>query len=102
MPGTAGAQKDTGRDNHRRERLNAAVGRLVLAALGGPGGTHAVQVRPLWGDFYRVNVLVGKDAASLTVADSYFLEVDGDGKLVTSTPALGKRRRTRLLGGKDC
>lgn len=100
MPETAEAEKDTERKDQRRLRLNAVVSRLVLSALGGPGGTHAVQVRPLWGNFYRVNVLVGKDAASLTVADSYFLEVDGDGKLVSSNPALAERQPSPPPGAK--
>jgi hypothetical protein len=47
----------------------------------------------LWEDHYRVNVLVGPDAASARVANSYFLVVDGDGAIVTSTPRL-----TRLYG----
>jgi len=40
---------------------------------------HKVQVRRLWDDHYRVNVLIGEDAASAKIANSYFVEADGDG-----------------------
>jgi hypothetical protein len=42
----------------------------------------------LWEDHYRVNVLVGFDAASTRVAHSYFLVVDSAGKVLTTTPTL--------------
>jgi hypothetical protein len=35
-----------------------------------------------------VNVFVGDDAASLKVAHSYFLQADGDGRVLTSSPAI--------------
>jgi hypothetical protein len=76
-----------------RERLDCVIGKHVLHAVGQPGDLHRVQVRRLWEDHYRVNVLVGPDAASARVANSYFLVVDGDGAIVTSTPRL-----TRLYG----
>jgi len=36
---------------------------------------------------YRVNVFVG-DAVSAKVAHSFFVAADGDGKIVSSTPAI--------------
>jgi hypothetical protein len=50
-----------------------------------------VQVRQLWEDHYRVNILVGVDAASAKVAHSYFLVADGNGNILASTPQLKKR-----------
>ena len=68
--------------------LEAVVRDNVLSALGTPPGPHRVQVRRVWGDRYRVNVFVGESAATLKVAHSYFLEADGDGKVLTSSPAI--------------
>jgi hypothetical protein len=66
------------------------MGEQVMRALGQPGSLYQVQVRPLWEDHYRVNVFVGVDAASATVAHSYFLVADRDGKIVASTPQITK------------
>jgi hypothetical protein len=38
-----------------------------------------------------VNVLVGGNAASVTVAHSFFLEADGEGNVVAAVPALARR-----------
>jgi hypothetical protein len=84
----AGQGKEQDRDSQQR---NATVGENVLSALGQPSNLHAVQVRRLWGDHYRVNVFVGSDAASAKVAHSFFLLVDGDGRIVESTPTLTKQ-----------
>ena len=48
-------------------------------------------VYPLWDDHYRVNVLVGPDAATAAVAHSFFVVVDGAGAVVRSTPAITRR-----------
>ena len=69
--------------------LEAAVRGSVMAELGRPPGPHRVQVRRVWGDRYRVNVLVG-DAASLRVAHSFFLRADGDGRVIESSPAIAR------------
>jgi len=64
------------------------IGNCVLGALGEPADFLGLQIRQLWEDHYRVNVLVGKDAASVRIAHSYFLVADGNGNIVASTPAL--------------
>jgi hypothetical protein len=69
------------------KQRHAAIGGHVLQALGQPGGLYQVDVRPLWEDHYRVNVLVGADAASARVAHSFFL-VTGGGKILASTPKI--------------
>jgi len=81
-------QEKQHRDQEKRERneLNAMIGKHVMGALGKQTGLHKVQVRRLWENYYRVNILVGPDAASAKVAHSYFLKVDGDGKIIESTP----------------
>ena len=84
-------QEDTyhaARNREERQQLRAVIGKQVLDALGQPGGLLGTQVRPLWQDHYRVNVIVGVNAASAKIAHSYFLVVDGDGTIIVSTPKI--------------
>jgi hypothetical protein len=76
-----------------RDALHSVIAEQVLHSLGKPPVRHRVQVRSLWEDFFRVNILVGEDAVSLKVANSYFLRTDSDGKILESRPAI-----TRFLG----
>lgn len=78
-------------EQHRRETQKALIREQVLHTLGEPAGLHKVQVRRLWEDHYRVNVVVGTDAASARIANSYFLTADSDGKIIASNPKLAKR-----------
>lgn len=78
-------------DKPDRQRRNDVIGKHVLHALGQPRDLHRVQVRQLWGEYYRVNILIGSDAAVATVAHSYFLTTDTDGNIVASSPALTRR-----------
>ena len=78
-------------EQHRRETQKALIREQVIHALGEPAGLHKVQVRRLWEDHYRVNVLVGPDAASAKIVNSYFLRSDSDGKIIASNPVLAKR-----------
>jgi hypothetical protein len=50
-----------------------------------------VQVRRLWGDRYRVNVLVGRDATSTTIAHSFFVVVDEAGNIDTTSPEIRRQ-----------
>jgi hypothetical protein len=87
-------QQDKQEKEQRKQEthlLNAVIGKQVMRTLGEPGELRSVQVRPLWEDHYRVNVLVGPDAASVKVAHSYFLVADGQGNVVTSTPRITKQ-----------
>ena len=59
---------ETGSGVPDAERIRVQIGGQVLKTLGKPGGFRAVEVRPLWERHYRVNVLVGGDASSVTVA----------------------------------
>jgi len=76
---------------HKRETVRHLVGEQVLHTLGTPPNMLTVQVRLLWNDRYRVNVFVGPDAASATVAHSYFLMVDSNGNIMTSAPRITKQ-----------
>jgi len=82
-------QDETQRNNQRKEtcsRLEAVVLKSVLLGLGRPANFLRGNARQLWDNRYRVNVFVGPDAASAKVAHSFFLETDGDGKILTSCP----------------
>ena len=91
MPATQQVQQPTHADNQRRQRLQAVIGKHVLHTLGQPADLREVQVRPLWKDHYRVNVLVGVDATSVRVAHSFFVVTDGNGNVLAATPALTKQ-----------
>jgi len=65
-----------------------AAGAYVLRNLGRPDNLLAVQARYLWDHHYRVNVLVGESAGSVTIAHSYFLVMDNDGSCLSSNPAI--------------
>ena len=73
------------------EALNALIAEQVVHILGKPEGLHQVQVRPLWGNYFRVNVLIGADAVTFRIANSYFVEGDNDGNIVKSTPKIAKQ-----------
>jgi hypothetical protein len=81
----------TGSGEPDAERIRNRIEGQVLQALGKPSGLRAVDVRPLWERHYRVNVLVGRDVTSVTVAHSYFLEADGTGDIVETTPKIVRR-----------
>ncbi len=78
-------------EKQARQQRKAVIGKHVINTLGQPDNLHRVQVKHLWEDHYRVNVLVGVDAASAKVANSYFLAVDSDGNILASTPKITKQ-----------
>ncbi len=90
MPTTQQRERDRNDEGLRRELLKSLIGDKVILTLGEPDCLHLVQVRPLWEDHYRVNVLVGENAASAKVAHSYFLVADSAGNIVVSTPKITK------------
>ena len=79
------------RENQARQQRKSVIGKQVIHTLGKPSHLHGVQVRHLWEDHYRVNILVGLDAASAKVAHSYFLVADTDGNIVASTPNITRQ-----------
>jgi len=74
-----------------RQQLSAMIGKNVLHTLGQPTDLIRMQVRTLWGDYYRVNVLVGPDVTSVKIAHSFFLQADAEGKILSSTPSISKK-----------
>jgi hypothetical protein len=75
----------------RAEQLAARIRQQVLQALGTPPGWHLVQVRSLWDDCFRVNVLVAESVNSSTIRHSFFLLTDGEGGVLEATPQMLKR-----------
>jgi hypothetical protein len=71
-------------EDRRRQTLDARIRRNVLGALGRPPGTVRVAVAPLWGDFYRVNVV----SEGGEVAHSFFVQAAEDGTLVSASPGI--------------
>jgi len=82
-------EPDAGRAE--RTRLNTVIGQHVMHRLGQPNDLLRVSVVPLWEAYYRVNILVGADIASARVAQSYFLQADGDGNILVATPEITRR-----------
>jgi hypothetical protein len=83
----------------QQQRL-ALIGRRVLCDLGEPANLQRVQVRHLWGDCYRVNVLAGLDVVSAKVAHSYFLTVGETGDILSSTPPVVRTYSLANTGGE--
>ena len=81
-------EKRTGQKSQDVGLLEAVVRDNVLCDLGKPPGQHRIQVKCVWGDFYRVNVFIGPDISSFKVAHSYFLNADGNGMILSSSPAI--------------
>jgi hypothetical protein len=73
------------------QRVAGRIREHVLAALGTPPVGHEVQVRPLWANYFRVNVLLGESVTCRTVAHSFFLQTDSEGRVLESSPELIQR-----------
>jgi hypothetical protein len=91
MPKPLQQVQHTDQQAEGRPQPDAALGQHVMRALGQPRDLYDVQVRELWEGHYRVNVLVGPDAASIKVAHSYFLVADGGGNVVASSPMITRQ-----------
>src|SRR5439155_5711323 len=75
-------------ERHKRETLSSLVREQVIHALGEPSDLLNVQVRPLWGAHYRVNVFVGINDGCAKISHSFFLVTDNDGNILESTPKI--------------
>ena len=73
------------------ERKREEVIRVgVLKALGRPSELLRVNVMPLWGDHFRVNVVTGEDATAVAIPNSFFVTVDDRGTILRSEPSIQK------------
>lgn len=73
------------------QQRQAAIRAGVLQALGLPAQLFQVTVVPLWGDKFRVNVVTGENACSVTIPNSYFVTADDLGNILGSTPHIKKQ-----------
>jgi len=90
MPTTQQREQDRDLEHHKSETLQALIEEQVIHRLGNPIGLRNVQVRRLWENRYRVNVLVGESAVSAKIANSYFVKADSEGNIVDSDPEMTK------------
>jgi hypothetical protein len=88
MPSAQTGEPRKDRERQDGENQENMIRGQVLRTLGETGGLGRVQVRSLWGNFYRVNVVVGDDPGCAKITRSYFLETDGEGNIVESTPRI--------------
>jgi hypothetical protein len=75
----------------KRKTLNKLIRDQVIHALGKPTDLRDVQVRKVWNDHYRVNVIVGMSAGAVSIAHSYFLVIDSAGSLINVNPKITKQ-----------
>jgi hypothetical protein len=83
--------QDKDNEGKAQKAVEDLIGAQVLHNLGKPGEFREVQVRHLWENRFRVNLLVGGDAISARFAHSYFLVIDDNGVIVTSTPEITRQ-----------
>ena len=92
MPSTQHeAQASADREKQSHQQLRRVIGEQVMRILGQPSALQIVQVRKLWDDHYRVNVIVGANAACAKVAHSYFLVTNSEGNIIASTPKVTRQ-----------
>ena len=75
-------------DRLKYEARNDLIIKQVVSSLGSPKNLLKMQVRPIGGDRYRVNVFVGSDATSARIADSFFLTTTEEGNILASSPEI--------------
>jgi hypothetical protein len=83
-------EQDRDLEQHKTETLRSLVEEQAIHRLGKPVGLRHVQVRRLWENRYRVNVLTGESAVFAKIANSYFVKADSDGNIVESDPEMTK------------
>jgi hypothetical protein len=91
MPSAQEREQHREMEQHKRGTLDAVIGEQVINILGEPGNLLQTQVRLLWNNSYRVNLLVGADVTCAKVANSYFIKTDSDGNILESTPKITKQ-----------
>ena len=91
MSSTEQERQHQGMKRHEREMLHALIGERVMHALGEPNNLCKLLVHRLWEHHYRVNVLVGESIAAAKIANSYFVQTDGDGNIVKATPNITRQ-----------
>ncbi len=90
MPATPARENDRRAEARGPDPRDALVGAQVLRSLGSPPDLLLVQVRRLWGMFYRVNIFAGECVSSARVVHSHFVRADEAGAVLTADPAIAR------------
>jgi hypothetical protein len=91
MPTTEQEKQDMSQALADGNQQKGLIAKRVLTALGQPPDLHRLYVRRLWEDRYRVNIVIGVDAASARIAHSYFVIADGAGNILQAIPEIKKQ-----------
>ena len=70
------------------------IARKILADLGKPSDLARIDVRPLWDECFRVNVLCTTSLGMMEITritDSFFIMTSADGEIVGSSPTIRHR-----------
>ena len=73
-----------------RDELKGHIVEQVVQLLGKPEHLLGVQVRWVGSDRCRANVFVGEDVISGRIAHSFYLTIDGEGNILTSSPSVAR------------
>lgn len=88
MPSPRLLDGESNPDESKRDAVCDSIRKQLFLSLGKPTNLLTVQVRPVGGQNYRVNVVVGTDFSSTRIANSYFLKADAEGNILTSSPEI--------------
>ncbi len=88
---TTNSQPKTLTDLLLRATLHDLIREQVVHRLGEPDDLLGVDVRPLWGRYFRVNVRAGAGFTTTRVTNSFFLTTDDDGTILDSSPEIVRR-----------
>lgn len=88
MPTPRLLEGESNPDESKRDAVSDTIKRQLFLSLGKPSDLLTVQVRPVGGQNYRVNVVVGKDYSTTRIANSFFLKADAAGNILTSSPEI--------------
>lgn len=91
MPAAQHSEHPKEKERQQRQQVSHRIGEHLMRTLGEPRGLSKVQVRSLWSNYYRVNIITDDGAGSIKIANSFFLEADGEGNIVESTPKITKQ-----------
>ena len=91
MPNIQQIEQPKDNEPQKRKAFSDLIRKQIMDVLGQPLDLLKVQVRPIWADRYRVNVVVGKNAGSAKVSNSFFIIADSTGSLISSTPSITKQ-----------
>lgn len=90
MPMSERIQGDEEAAGRTRDTVYDFIKKQVVRSLGTPGDLLSVQVRPVGGENYRVNVVVGESVGAARIPNSFFLTTDTDGNILSSLPKIMK------------